>query len=165
MSLLEKTNILISHFSSSKQSISVPNLEMLKKSFGIMLSTYLCTPTSLHQSEDMQMWWCIAYFVPVLATHLNPTGNQIMCRRKHRLTKCFVSTLNCSTTEYFSHHHLIRTRSTVQTLPDIYKKKWQCIYKILFWKLLQTLISEVHFLRNLVSQSVTHLVFIFILWY
>ena len=55
MSLLEKTNILISHFSSSKQSISVPNLEMLKKSFGIMLSTYLCTPTSLHQSEDMQM--------------------------------------------------------------------------------------------------------------
>jgi len=55
MSFSGKTDILVSHFSSSKQSISVPNLKMMKTSFGIMLSTYLCTPTSLHQSEDMQM--------------------------------------------------------------------------------------------------------------
>jgi len=54
-SFLGKTNILLSRFSSSKQSISVPDLKMMKKNFGIMLSTYLCTPTSLHQSEDMQM--------------------------------------------------------------------------------------------------------------
>jgi len=55
VSFLGKTNILVSHFSSSKQSISVPNLKMMKRSFGIMLSAYLCTPTSPHQSEDMQM--------------------------------------------------------------------------------------------------------------
>lgn len=118
MSFSRKTNILVSHFSSSKQNISVPNIKMMKKSFGITLSTYPCTPTSLHQSEDMQMWWCIAYSVPVLATHLNPTGNQIMCRRKHHIRKCFMSTSNCSTTEYFSAYHLIRTRNTVCTLPN-----------------------------------------------
>ena len=55
MSFSRKTNILVSHFSSSKQNISVPNIKMMKKSFGITLSTYPCTPTSLHQSEDMQM--------------------------------------------------------------------------------------------------------------
>lgn len=55
MSFSGKTNILVSHFSSSKQNTSVPNIKMTKKSFGTMLSTYLCTPTSLHLSEDMQM--------------------------------------------------------------------------------------------------------------
>ena len=133
MSFSGKTDILVPHFSSSKQSISVPNIKKLKKSFGIMLSTYLCTPTSLHQSEDMQMWWCIAYSVPVLATHLNPAGNQIMCRRKHHITKCFMSTSNCSTAKYFSAYHLIRTCSTVRTLPNIYLKKWYFVCVCVFF--------------------------------
>jgi len=56
-----------------------------------------------------------------------------MCRRKHHITKCFMSSSNCSTADYFSAYHLIRTRSTVHTFPNIYKKRGSvCVYLYIY---------------------------------